>query len=181
MNEASLAIILTAQDQATPQLKNFSTTLTSNKAAIRELAMGVSYLGMTFLGLGIALEKSNNAFGQSVGQMLIMVGSIMSAIGAAAQFVSAVAKMVNALKILNIQQIITQALMGPAGWITLGVGAAVATAAVAGTVAYSRAETKSEQKVTIENKIYLDSKQIAGPVRKQFVLNQQQNATSGIR
>lgn len=184
MNEATLGILITAQDQATPKLQGLQNTLTSNRTAIRELAMGVSYLGTTFLGLGIALQRSNSTMAQSIGNTAIMVGAVMSAIGASAQFVSAIARMVHALKVLNIQQIITQALSGPMGWATLLGGAAIAGGTIAGVAAYSRSQTKAEKQTTVNVKVQgsvVTTRQLGDEVRKQIILNQQRNVTSGIK
>lgn len=178
---AQLGITLSMTDNATPQMRSFGTTLTSNKAAIRELAMGVTYLGSSFLGLGVALAQSNNPLAKSISQTAIMVGGIMSAVGASVQFISAIAKMVSALRALQIQQMITQAFAGPVGWISLGIGAAVAGGAIAGTAAYSRSQSQVSNRINIENKVMLDGKQIGSSVRKEIVLTQQRNNTSGIK
>jgi hypothetical protein len=183
MNEATLGILLTMEDQATPKMKSFGATLSTNRMAIRELAMGVTYLGATLLGLGIALEKSNSPLAQSVGHMFMMVGGIAAAVGSSIQFISAIAKMVDALKKLQIMQMITQALAGPAGWVTLGVGVAVAGAVVGATM-YERSQKGASQTnvhVTVQGSV-IKEKDLAESVRRQVVLTQQRNYnTSGVK
>ena len=186
--------------------KDFQATLIASKEAVRELGMGLGFLGASFLSMGVMLKSSQNTMGQSVGNILVMVGGMMSAVSASVQFISAIAKMASALKVLNLQLIITQALSGPAGWAILGVGAMVAIGATAGITAISRSQPKAplgaeigttrglgttavmpqreqtgEQHITIENKINLDGRQIGESVRQQIFLAQQRNNTSGIK
>ncbi len=184
-DEKKIGIILTMDDQASPKMRGFGTTLSANRMAIRELAMGVTYLGTTFLGLGIALEKSQNPLAQSAGQMFAMVGGIMAAVGSAAHFVYAIGTMVKALKSLQIAQMLTQAFAGPTGWISLGVGAAVAGAAVAGVTMYERSQSRvatqvNNVHVTVQGSVTTE-RNLVNAIQKGLVIKQQQNNTSGIR
>lgn len=167
MNDASLGILLTLRDDATGQLKNFSGQLRQtaaeaqqtgpkvtrplndiggglekNRMAVRELGMGVMFLGTTFVTLGASMRMSNDEGIKNVGTMIMYTGAVMSAIGGAVQFISAITKIIHALKALQVQQIITQALAGPAGWATLAAGAAIAGGAVYGVSRMQATETK---------------------------------------
>ncbi len=180
--EATLGILLTATDNATPKLQGMTNSLTQNKMAIRELAMGVSYLGMSFASMGIMLKAANDPLGKTITNTLLMTGSIMTAIGTSVQFVSAIVKVVDALKKLAVMEAIVQAFKGPAGWAVLGVSAAVAAGSVAGITAMAKSEKKAD--ITINNHIQgsvLTDKQIADTIRKEIVKTQQRNQTSGIK
>src|SRR3989304_6540676 len=144
MNESmNVEVLLSMQDNATPQLQNFNrelqTGLVQNKSALREMPAGVGYLGSAFLGMGISLKSSNNEAAKAAGGMLTMVGGMMTAVSAAVGFISAIAKMTSALQKLNIVQIIANALSGPGGWAKLAVGAAVAGGAIYGMTKLSQA------------------------------------------
>lgn len=180
--EAQLGILISATDTATPQLRGLRNVLTDNKMAIRELAMGTTMLGASFMAMGVALKGSKNELAQNVGQTLMMVGSIMTAVGSTVQFISAIAKTVDALKKLAAAEAIVKAFQGPAGWVALGVGVAVAAGAVAGINAMSKADKKSGVNITnnIQGSVVTD-KQLSDTIRKQIVLTQQRNATSGIK
>ncbi len=178
MTATEVSILVSMQDQATPQMANLGKVLTQNRAAFRELAMGVSMLGISFMSMGVALKQVNNPLVQTIGSTLTMAGAVMTAIGTTVQFISAISRTVDALKKLAVAEAVVKAFQGPAGWVTLGIGTAVAVGAVAGI----KAMTKTEN-ITINNHIQgsvVTDKQIAETVRKQVVLTQQRNATSGI-
>jgi hypothetical protein len=178
MEESTLGVMLTMTgDNVTPQLKGLGTTLADNKMAIRELSMGTMMLGASFMAMGVALKGTNSALGQSVGQTLMMVGSIMTAIGSTVQFVSAISKTVDALQRLASSEAIAQAFANPLLPI-LGIGAAaLAIGAVKGMSSMNKNETKVDVKVNNS----IDGKQLAATIRKQIVITQQQNNTSGIK
>lgn len=179
MEQSTLGVALQMTgDNVTPQLKGLGTTLSDNKMAIRELSMGTMMLGASFMAVGVALKGTNSALGQSVGQTLMMVGSIMTAIGSTVQFISAIAKTVHALQTLAASEAVVQALTNP---LFLLLGLAAGAGIIAGISALNKGETKSSQKITIDNKINIDGKQMAAVVRKEIVVNQQQNNTSGIK
>lgn len=212
MNETNLAVILEMQDNASPQLKAFGdnvkatagtvnaaggqvTTTSSgidkslqkNKAALRELASGVMYLGTTFLGLGVAMSQSNDETIKGIGNTIMMVGAFMTAIGSSVQFIAAIGKMISALKALQIQQILTQAFSGPAGWATLAAGAAIAGGVVYGMSKYQSAATKAaggQTNVNVTQNIsgsVVTERQLADNVQKSLLLKQNRNGSTGFR
>jgi hypothetical protein len=105
------------------------------------------------------------------------VGALMTAFSTAVQFVRSIQRVTAALKGQAVMQALVNALTGPGGWAKLAVGGALAFGAVAGI----NAMTKNEQKVTIENKIQIDGKQLGTAAKREIILNQQRNNTSGIK
>lgn len=178
MDTAELAVIVSMQEDVSSQMPRVTNSLVQSKAAIRELSMGVMYMGSMFMGLSVAMEKSNNETVKNVGSMLAIAGGIAMAAGSAAQFVSAAARIVSALRAINLQLLIQNALSGPKGWLVLGGAVAAAGAAYYG---MNKATGSSNQQVTIENKVVLDGRQIGSASKRQIILNQQRNGTSGIR
>ena len=164
------------QDTSTAT-KGLSNTLVDNKMAIRELAMGTTMLGASFMAMGIALKGTNSALGQSIGQTVMMAGAIMTAIGSSVQFISAIAKTVDALKKLATMEAIVKAFQGPTGWAILGISAAVAV----GTVAAINKAGADEKKAQINVHITNDPTKVSQMVRRDIILTQNRNNTSGIK
>ena len=212
MNDTNLAVVLEMQDNASPQLRAFGEqvkatagnvrtaggtmnttmggvyqTLSKNKTALRELASGVMYLGGTFLVLGVAMSSSNDQTVKNIGNTVMMVGAFMTAIGSSVQFIAAIGKMVHALKALQIQQILTQAFSGPAGWATLAAGAAVAGGVVYGVSKYSSAQTKAASGTTNYNVTQniggsvITERQMTDNVHKGLLIKGQRSGSTGIK
>ena len=175
------------QDDATPKIRTFnkeannvSDTLSKNRMAIRELAMGVGYLGTTFLGLGVAMQNSNNQTLKGFGTTFMFVGAIMTAVSSSVQFISAIAKMVDALKKLQVAEMLTQAFAGPVGWAGLAAGAAVAGGIYYGV---SKME-KAQHSVTINQHIagsVVTEKQLTTNVQRGLLLAGQRSFTTGVK
>ena len=179
MGEATLGVALTlTQDSVSPQLKSLGSTLGDNRMAIRELAMGVTMMGASFMAMGVALSQSSNQTAQAAGRFLMLSGSIMTAIGSAVQFVSAISKTIDALQKLAASEIFAEAMANPLLPL-LGVGAAAALTfgVTKGISSMNSANTKVENTVNVN----LNGKQVADSVKQQLVINAQQNAkTSGV-
>ena len=179
MGESSLGVALVlTQDSVSPQLKSLGSTLGDNRMAIRELAMGVTMMGASFMAMGVALSQSSNQTAQSAGRFLMLSGSIMTAIGSAVQFVSAISKTIDALQKLAASEIFAEAMANPLLPL-LGVGAAAALTfgVTKGISSMNSANTKVENTVNVN----LNGKQVADSVNQQLVINAQQNAkTSGV-
>ena len=180
MGEATLGVALQlTSDNVTPQLKSLGSTLGDNRMAIRELAMGVTMMGASFMAMGVALSQSSNQTAQAAGRFLMLTGSIMTAIGSAVQFVSAISKTIDALQKLAASEIFAEAMANPLLPL-LGVGAAAALTfgVTKGISSMNSANTKVENTVNVN----LNGKQVADSVKQQLVINAQQNAkTSGVR
>ncbi len=212
MNDTNLAVVLEMQDNASPQLRAFGEqvkatagnvrtaggtmnttmggvdqTLSKNKMALRELASGVMYLGGTFLALGVAMSSSNDQTVKNIGNTVMMVGAFMTAIGSSVQFIAAISKMIHALKALQIQQILTQAFSGPAGWATLAAGAAVAGGVIYGVSKYSSAQAKVTSGTTNYNVTQniggsvITERQMTDNVHKGLLIKGQRSGSTGIK
>jgi hypothetical protein len=179
MNTATLMILLSMQDQATPKLQSFGTVLQKNQVAIRQLGAGVATLGTALLGMSVALKNVNNPMAQSIGNTIQIIGGMMAAVGAAASFIASIGKIKKAIDALIASQILQKALSGPAGWATLAAGLAVA-----GGVSYAASQKSSGSTTNITNNIQgsvVTEKQLAENVRKQIIAQQSRNVTSGIK
>jgi len=213
MNETNMGVILELKDQASPRLKAFGKqvratsvdvqhsstemnqslggigdSLVSNKQAFMEMSSGVRYMGTTMLALGVAMQMSNNETLKGIGNMVMMTGAIMTVVGSAAGFIGAIGQMINALKALRIQQILTQAFAGPAGWIALAGGAAVAAGVLYGVSRAEGGQAKTvgaaTQNVTINQNIHgsvVSDRQLTDSVQKGLLEKGGRNYSTGIK
>ena len=190
LNEASLgiAITLSGQEQVSTGLNSVASTvksstniLTDNRMAFRELAMGMTHIGMAALSVGVMMKESNNQLVSNIGNYVMLAGGIMSAVGSSLQFISAIAKSEDALKKLKAALISVEAFSGVPGWVALGVGAAVAVGATVGISKLTSSENKSN--VVINNHIagsVVTEKQLTATIQKNLLVKGQQNLTTGI-
>jgi hypothetical protein len=181
MENAQLGVLITADDQASPVLGALRTTLSDNKMAIRELAMGTTMLGASFMAMGIAMKGTNTVLGNTIGQTLMMAGSVMTAIGSTVQFISAIAKTVHALQSLAAAEAVVKALQGPVGWAVLLGSIGVAAGAVAGISAMNKAEAKTNNVTVHVAGNVTSERNLTDAIRQGIILSQNRNATSGIR
>jgi hypothetical protein len=137
--DATLGILLTMRENVSSQtsrvkseIGGLTESMASNRIAVRQLASCVTYLGATFMSMGVAMQNSNNQFLQSNSSTMIFIGGLLTAVGSAAQFISAISRIIDSLRKLAAAQILVKALSGPAGWATLAAGVAVAGVTIAG-------------------------------------------------
>ena len=174
MGESSLGVALVlTQDSVSPQLKSLGSTLGDNRMAIRELAMGVTMMGASFMAMGVALSQSSNQTAQAAGRFLMLSGSIMTAIGSAVQFVSAISKTIDALQKLAASEIFAEAMANPLLPL-LGVGAAAAL--TFGVTKGISSMNSGNTKVDHTTNVSIDGKVVATAIKPYLVQNAQQNA-----
>lgn len=182
----NIEVLVSMQDTASAGIQSLNSNLMASKSAIRELAMGTAYLGSAFLGMSVAMKNSNNASLQGVGNMLAMVGGIMTAVGSAAHFISAITKMTSALQKLNIAQVIANALSGPGGWAKLAIGGAVAGAAVYGvTKLMSKSGGTAATNQTVINQHIAGSvvtqRELTDNIQRGLILKADRSGSTGIK
>jgi prophage DNA circulation protein len=166
----NIEVLLTMRDEASPTMNAFNQTvaatktsvgglggttanmgglketLLSNKNAMRELGFGAMFLGSAMLGMGVSMQQSNSQTVKSAGNMLALVGGIMTAVASSVQFVSAIAKMTSALNKMNIAQLIANALSGPGGWAKIAIGVGIVGAAAYGISKATSAVSSKEER-----------------------------------
>ena len=198
MNDTTLGIIVNMKENVTSTTKgvnqsmgSLSDTMADNRMKMRELGMGVSYMSMTMLGLGVAMQQTNNQFLKTTGSTLAWIGGIGMGISGAVQFISAISKVIDALKSLQIAEMLSQAFSGPAGWAMLLGGAAVAGGIYYGVtrsqsaeakVAKSDAKSTTVNNITIHNQGSLYAQQdLISDIQKGLIQTQQRTSTTGIK
>jgi hypothetical protein len=207
----NIEVLLTMRDEASPTMNAFNQTvattksaiggigagaqapmtglkdtLLANKSAMRELSMGAVFLGSSMLGMGVAMQQSNNQTVKGIGNMMALVGGILTAIGSAAHFVSARTKMTSALTKMNIAQIFANALAGPGGWAKIAIGVGVAGAAVYGMTKATQAMSAKEEKSGVSVTQYIagsvvTQRELNDNVQKGLLLKGQRSGSTGIK
>lgn len=179
-----VAVVVGMQEDVTAKMPAVKGSLESIRPAVTQLAQGVMYMGSMFMGLAVAMERSNNETLRGVGQTVALAGGLLTAVGSAAQFVRAAANISRALSAINLQLIIQKALSGPAGWATLAIGAAVA----GGTIAAVSSMDRSQKAASVNNSVTINNQgsvvtsgRLVDDVKRGLVLNQRQNYTTGLR
>jgi hypothetical protein len=205
----NIEVLLTMKDEATPVANAFNQTiaqtkssigglggtsapmtglketLLANKSAMRELSMGAMFLGTSMVGMGAAMSASNNQAAKSAGNILMMVGGIMSAVASAGQFISAITRMTSAINKMNIAQIFANALAGPGGWAKIALGVGIAGAAAYGiskaTSTVSARESKAS--VTVNQHIagsVVSEREVVDLAHKGLLVKQDRSYSTGI-
>jgi hypothetical protein len=185
-------VVVDADDQLSPKLRQVEKSVKTTareaataRAALRQMAYGISSLGVMAVGLGSSLQRSNNEMTKSIGNSILLAGTFLSGIGSAMQFISVIQRLTKAYKSLTTAQIIAKAFSGPLGWGTLAVGAAVGVGAIAASKAMSPSDTATAARgpVIIQNiqGSVVTERQLTENVRRGIIASQQRNATSGIQ
>jgi hypothetical protein len=152
---------------------------------MRELTMGDTFLGSSMLGMGAAMSVSNDKTAKSAGNMLMMVGGIMTAVGSAAHFVSAITSMTKALNTMNIAQLFANALAGPGGWAKIALGVGIAGAAAYGISKATSTVSAKEEKasVTVNQHIagsVVSEREVVDLAHKGLLVKQDRSYSTGI-
>ncbi len=201
METTEMAVVVGMQENVSSKMPAVTNELQKTKAATQELASGVMYMGSMFVSASIAMERSNNEALKSTGNMLAMVGGIITAVGSAAQFVAAASRIANALKLVNLQLIVQKALSGPMGWAMLAgavaagglaayklsnTGASKTAAAVSSdsstfSTRATNNSSSSKQVINLNVPVQVDGKQLGQAAKKQLILDQHRNYKSGVQ
>ena len=135
---AEIVFLLTLEDQATAGMEKTAETIGKVTTATKKQQSAFSANAVTALRLTGALLTMSGAalrIGKSFGifndKQAQTISNILLFTGSAATLISSLISISKALKGAAIASAIMQAFSGPAGWVALGVGAAVAAAAVA--------------------------------------------------
>jgi hypothetical protein len=189
-SQNDVSVVVALEDRASKGIKDVGHSIAgmseTSRRAVHELTYGMSLLGSSMLGLGVAMTQSDNQMTKNVGQTAMFVGGLLSAVGSSIQFIFAIGKMVKALKELAVAETIVQAFQGPKGWATLGISAAVAGGAVYGISKFSETQAKAEkaavnQMTVIHNNVQgVITEQSLQEMNRSYVLKQgDRNGNSG--
>jgi hypothetical protein len=131
-SEAVINITTRMRDDASVKSKGFTETLREQRKEAYGLRMSLMSVGSTLTSVGALMTQLNSPAAQLAGKFLLTAGALASTASAIIGVIPLVKTLITWLKSLAITQSIVQALSGPAGWVTLGAGLAIAAGATAG-------------------------------------------------
>lgn len=134
-NEAAVTIVARMRDEASGKMANLGKQTQQTNVNMTDLRMTLTAVGSAFVGIGSLLGKLDNPLAKTASNFFLIGGAIGSTAGAILNVIPYIGKLITWLRNLAIVQTIVKALSGPAGWVQLGVGLAIAGAATAGVLA----------------------------------------------
>jgi hypothetical protein len=210
-NEAAVTIIGRMRDEISGQMNALSKS--TNEAAISTAALGeesdftsdslqvltnksleatvqtfqlnlaLTAMGSALTAVGSLIGKLDNPTARMASNFLLVSGAILTTVSSIVQTLPYIKQLTESLRNLAIVQTVLKALSGPAGWITLGIGAAVGIGA--GYAISKATSTPESSGVTVNNYIQgsvVTEKKIAQTTRREIIELQNRNGgTSGIK
>ena len=181
MADSQLRILMTLKDEASAKMGSFSRQLKEQERAWRSVSLTLTATGGAMTSVGVLLNKLNNDTANQVSNFLIWGGAVASTMGSIIRLLPVLANLARQLKQLAIAQALLKAFSGPVGWIGLGVGVAAITGTMLTLRSSGATERRPAQRIVIENKTILDGRQIGIATRREILLDQERNSTSGFR
>jgi hypothetical protein len=211
-NEAAVVIIAKWKDEASAGLASLGNT--ANETAVKTAAVGsglktaatnvkqfgdrtdqarlpASRFRYETIALGAALNAVGNLIGRidspaakMISNFLDITGTVMLTVSSITHLLPYLSSLANSLREVAIVQTVLKALSGPAGWISLGIGAVVGGAAAYGIATVTSSNNKGSN-LTVNNYIagsVRTDKEIADITRREIIKSQNRNSgISGIQ
>lgn len=136
-SEAVINITTRMRDEASAKAKGFTQILQEQKKVSSEVTMSLTAVGGALTAIGSLMGQLDSPAAKMASKFILTAGAILSTSAAIIQIIPIIRSLITWLRGLAVVQSIVQALSGPAGWATLGVGLAVAAGATAGVYALS--------------------------------------------
>lgn len=134
-NEAATTIVLRMRDEASASMQNFGQETTEARLASLEFNSALTAMGGALTAVGSLVGQLGGENAKMAATFITTAGAILTTTSAIIQSIPYIRQMITWIRNLAIAQAVLRALSGPAGWVTLGVGLAVAGAATAGIMA----------------------------------------------
>jgi len=134
-NEAATTIVLRMRDEASAGMQQFGNTTQEARLQSIEFNAALTAMGSALTAVGSLLNQIDNPAAKAAATFITTAGAILATTSAIIQVIPYIRQLITWLRSLAVAQAIIQALSGPAGWATLGIGVAVAGAATAGIIA----------------------------------------------
>ena len=134
-SEAVINITTRMRDEASEKTKSFTNRLREQRREVMGLQLGLTAIGGALSSVGSLMGQLDSPAAKIASKFLLTAGAIMSTASAIISIIPVVKNLITWLRELAVVKSIVQALSGPGGWATLGIGlglAAGATAAVYG-------------------------------------------------
>jgi len=133
-DEAAVNLIFRARDEASDDIANMGETMAQTEVQSFQLNLALTSMGSAMSAVGSLVNQIENPVAKMGATFLMTAGAMMTTVSAIIQMIPYIRSLITMLRGLAIAQALVAALAGPAGWVKLGVGLAVAGAAAAGIV-----------------------------------------------
>lgn len=142
-SEAVISITTRMKDEASAKAEGLTKKLEAQKAVSMDLRMSLTAVGSALTGIGSLMGQLDSPAAKMASKFLLTAGALMTTTSAIITMVPVIRSLITWLRSLAIIQSVVQALSGPAGWATLGVGLGIAAGATAGVYALTRTNAGS--------------------------------------
>lgn len=136
-NEAAVTVILRMHDEASVEMQNFGQATQQAQIEAIQFNAAMTAMGSAMTAVGALLGKVDDPMAKMASNFLMTAGAVLTTTSAIIQMLPYIRQMVRALRNWAVAQAILQALSGPGGWATLGIGLGIAAGAAAGVYALS--------------------------------------------
>jgi len=181
-DEAVVTMVARMRDEgASAGLRSMGNTVASETMRLNDFRMTLVATGSALTAIGSLANRSNNEFLKQASTWLMVAGAMSTTTGAILHMIPMVTRLTASLRQMAVVQAILKALSGPAGWVTLGVGAAVGVGAVAAINASNRSDRAGGVvNINVQGSV-ITERELVGKVKQGLVLNGQRNNGTGIR
>jgi len=136
-DEAAVNVVMRMRDEASDDLARVGGTMANTETQALQLNLALTSVGAAFSAVGALVNQLDNPMAKMAATFLMTAGAMMTTVSAIIQMIPYIRQLITWIRNLAIAQAVLQALSGPKGWITLGVGLALAGGAAAGITAMS--------------------------------------------
>ena len=133
-DEAAVNVVMRMRDEASADLAQVGGTMANTETQALQLNLALTSVGAAFSAVGALVNQLDNPMAKMAATFLMTAGAMMTTVSAIIQMIPYIRQLITWIRNLAIAQAILQALSGPKGWVTLGVGLALAGGATAGIV-----------------------------------------------
>lgn len=134
MNEAAVTIVTRMRDEASQKMKGMGQTMQNTQQQAFQFNLMLTTLGSAMSALGGLLGQIDSPLAKQAQKWFAIGAAVFLSISAISQVINIMKPLIATLRQLAVVQAIVQALSGPGGWLTLGVGLALAGGATAAIV-----------------------------------------------
>ncbi len=131
-DEAAITTVIRMRDEASAQLKGFGQNIQQQEIQALQFNVALISVGSALSAMGGLMNQIESPMAKMGAKFLMTAGAVFTTTSAIIQMMPAIRGLIGWLRNLAIAQALVQALSGPAGWVTLGAGLAIAGAATAG-------------------------------------------------
>lgn len=132
--EVGVTMALRMRDEASASMQQFGDATQAAQIEALQMNVALTAMGGALSAVGSLIGQLDSPMAKMASTFLLTAGAMLTTTSAIIMMVPEIRKLITWLRNLAIAQVLVRALAGPAGWVTLGVGLAIAGAATAGII-----------------------------------------------